>query len=284
MGLAGHRIGLIGHSHTVALLDALGPWRNNAGVRATAPDARYGEAFQGWFESDLGGRAFVHSSTAGADFSAPLKALTCLVTGGMNFVLAPGGEPSALLLRFVEQLRGCDVVVSALYGNELAGRMLINDLPPYDFAGAVFPSGFSWPDGQVQPIDRLHVREVISTAAGNTVTTLRLLLRLLPGVHLLHLLPPPPLERPEDVPGRELLIDALNRHGFVPPALRLKWHFAYAEELEKMLAGENVVLVRPPQQARSPGGFLGEGLREGLTHGNGRYGAMVWDRLDRAVG
>jgi hypothetical protein len=39
-----------------------------------------------------------------------------------------------------------------------------------------------------------------------------------------------------------------------------------------------------PRPALTAGGFLREDLGEGLTHGNGRYGALLWEALDDLIG
>jgi hypothetical protein len=43
-------------------------------------------------------------------------------------------------------------------------------------------------------------------------------------------------------------------------------------------------VMQAPHVALTAGGFLREDLSEGLTHGNGHYGAMIWEALDGLVG
>lgn len=115
----------------------------------------------------------------------------------------------------------------------------------------------------------------------STVTTLQ---RRLPAARVIHVLPPPPLEHPDRLPPLGRRLGALIvRYGFVRAKLRLKWHFAYCVYVEAALRERGVWVLRAPDRARTPDGFLREELGEGLTHGNAHYGAMLWTDLDRLL-
>src|SRR4051812_32717360 len=110
------KFGLIGHSHAVCLLDALGPWRSEAGIRVSRPDQRYGEAFQGWFDSGIDGRRFVLRPSG----NAVSEVAVCLITGGMEselISLSDDGASTELgvkapFLRFLDHLRDRETVIS----------------------------------------------------------------------------------------------------------------------------------------------------------------------------
>jgi hypothetical protein len=284
------KVGMIGHSHAVCLLDALGPWREHASMLASRPDHRYGEAFQGWFEWDTKGKSFL-LRPCGAVSAAPSELVVCLVAGAMQTMLiqlppatiddATEGDPTPPFLRYLDDLRDSDVVVSALFGNEVASLQLVDDLDPYDFAGrdGLSSSSWSWPDSRYRPIDRADIERTILLASSSVILTIATLRRRLPLARLVHVLPPPPLKHPERVPRRELLNDLIARHGFVRAKLRLKWHFAYCAQIEAAIRDYDVEVLRPPDRAHTRDGFLREELSEGLTHGNGVYGSMLWTDL-----
>jgi hypothetical protein len=83
---------------------------------------------------------------------------------------------------------------------------------------------------------------------------------------------------------REVLETLLAHHGFVRPSLRLKWSLAYRARVQTALEAQGIQVMQVPHAALTAGGFLRKDLSEGLTHGNGRYGAMIWEALDGLVG
>jgi hypothetical protein len=82
---------------------------------------------------------------------------------------------------------------------------------------------------------------------------------------------------------REVLETLLAHHGFVRPSLRLKWSLAYRARVQTALAAQGIQVMQAPRVALTAGGFLRQDLSEGLTHGNGDYGAMIWEALDSLV-
>lgn len=141
MGISELRVGLIGHSHAVCLLDALGSWRDQVGLSTAAQDRRYGEAFRGWFDVDTGGNAFT-PALGRTSFQAPTELVTCLLTGKTSGDLVAAPEvghskqirPTPLLTKCVEHFPNFDLLVSALHGNETASVSLIDNHPPDDFS------------------------------------------------------------------------------------------------------------------------------------------------------
>ena len=290
MGISDRRVGLIGHSHAVCLLDALGAWRDQAGLSAAAQDQRYSEAFRGWFDVDTGGDAFTVAAQRTA-FPAPAELVTCLLTGKAGDLITTWdagnvkqvrGTP--LLARCVQQFRNVDLVVSALYGNETASVSLIDNHPPYDFAPLDDNDALPLAPPPSQPIDRSHIVRWVDTFMQPAVLSVTALQRSLPSARVVHVLPPPPLEDPAQVTRREVLENLLAEHGFVRPLLRLKWSLAYRARVQTALASQGIRVMQAPSAALTGTGYLRKDLSEGLTHGNGRYGAMIWEALDGLVG
>lgn len=290
MGISDLRVGLIGHSHAVCLLDALGTWRDQAGLSTAAQDPRYGEAFRGWFDVDMGGNAFT-LAVGRTSFPAPAELVTCLLTGktsgdlitvrGVGNLKQVRGTP--LLTRCVQQFRNIDLVVSTLHGNEAASVCLIDNHPPYDFAPFDDNDALPLAPPPSQPIDRSHIARWVNTFAQPAILSVIALQQSLPSTRIVHVLPPPPLEEPAKVMRREVLESLLARHGFVRPLLRLKWSLAYRARVRTALDSQGIQVMDAPRAALTAGGFLREDLSEGLTHGNGHYGAMLWEALDSLV-
>ncbi len=291
MGISDLRVGLIGHSHAVCLLDALGSWRDQAGLSAAAQDRRYSEAFRGWFDVDLRGDAFTLAAGP-TGFRTPAELVTCLLTAKTSGDLVTARDSGSvkqvrgtpLLARCVEQLRNIDLVVSAVHGNEAANVSLIDNHPPYDFAPFDDNEALPLAPPPSQPIYRSHIARWVNTFAQPAILSVVALRQSLPSSRVVHVLPPPPLEDPARVVRREVLENLLARHGFVRPALRLKWSLAYRARVRTALAAQGIDVMDAPRAALTAGGFLREDLSEGLTHGNGRYGAMIWEALDSLVG
>lgn len=290
MGISDLRVGLIGHSHAVCLLDALGTWRDQAGLSTAAQDQRYGEAFRGWFDVDMGGNAFT-LAVRPTSFPAPAELVTCLLTAKTSGDLITARDVgnskqvrgTPLLARCVQQFRHIDLVVSALHGYEAAIVSLIDNHPPYDFAPLDDSDALPLAPPPFQPIDRSHIARWVDTFAQPAILSVTALQQSLPSARVVHVLPPPPLEDPAQVKRREVLESLLARHGFVRPLLRLKWSLAYRARVRTALEAQGIQVMQAPRAALTAGGFLREDLSEGLTHGNGHYGAMLWEALDGLV-
>ena len=291
MGLSDLRVGLIGHSHAVCLLDALGDWRDQAGLSTAVQDRRYSEAFRGWFDVDMGGKAFT-LTVERTSFPSPAELVTCLLTakspGDLIIVRNVGNSKEVrgtpLLARCAQQFGNFDLVVSALHGNEAANVCLIDNHPPYDFAPLDDNDALPLAPPPSQPIDRSHIARWVDSFAQPAILSVTALQRALPSTRVVHILPPPPLEDPAQVTRREVLETLLAQHGFGRPALRLKWSLAYRARVQTALAAQGIQVMQAPRAALTTDGFLRQDLSEGLTHGNGSYGAMIWEALDGLVG
>ena len=291
MGLSDLRVGLIGHSHAVCLLDAIGSWRDQAGLSTAEQDQRYSEAFRGWFDVDTGGNAFtlIPQQTT---FPAPAELVTCVFTakvgeltttrniGNVNEV-----RSTPVLAKCIQQFRNVDLVISVLHGNEAASIGLVDNHPPYDFAPLDDDDDLPLAPPPSQPIDRIHIARWVDSFAQRAILAVTALQRSLPSrTRVVHVLPPPPLEDPARLARRELLESLLAQHGFVRPLLRLKCSLANRSRVQTALAAEGIQVMQAPTDALTAGGFLREDMGEGLTHGNGRYGVLLWEALDGLIG
>ena len=161
------KIGLIGHSHSVCLMDALGTWRNQLGVPAGATRRGYSNAFDGWDALDTGDKLIRlpnrQIGTLTADF-------TCAVIfGGSVYYSLVGasaeknGEivinPTPTLMKIAQAFGDFDVVVSVLFGNELSSKIWLDDMPPYDFVEESLPGALR---PGAQPIDRKFIDLALS--------------------------------------------------------------------------------------------------------------------------
>jgi hypothetical protein len=189
-----------------------------------------------------------------------------------------------VLAKCVQQFRNIDLVVSVLHGNEAASIGLVDNHPPYDFAPLDDGDALPLAPPPAQPIDRFYIARWVDSFAQRAIFAVTALQRSLPSTRVVHVLPPPPLEDPARLVRRELLETLLAQHGFVRPLLRLKWSLAYRACVQKALAAQGIQVLLAPRPALTAGGFLREDLGEGLTHGNGRYGALLWEALDDLIG
>ena len=291
MGISDLRVGLIGHSHAVCLLDALGNWRDHAGLSTAAQDRRYSEAFRGWFDVDLGGNPFT-LAVGRTGFRAPAELVTCLLTAKTSGDLITARDVgnvkqvqgTPLLARCVQQFRNIDLVVSTLHGNEAANVSLIDNHPPYDFAPFDDDDALPLAPPPSQPIDRIHIARWVDTFAQPAILSVTALQQSLPSSRVVHVLPPPPLEDPARVVRREVLENLIARHGFARYGRVGSYTTTYRARVGRALAAQGIQVMQAPRAALTAGGFLREDLSEGLTHGNGRYGAMMWEALDGLVG
>ena len=184
--------------------------------------------------STCGGNAFT-LAVGPTGFRAPAELVTCLLTAKASSDLTTTRDvgnvkqvrATPLLARCVEQFRNIELVVSMVHGNEAANVSLIDNHPPYDFVPFDDNDALALAPPPTQPIDRSHIARWVNNFAQPAILSVIALQQSLPSSRVVHVLPPPPLEDPARVVRREVLENLLARHGFVRPALRLKWSLAY---------------------------------------------------------
>jgi hypothetical protein len=280
------RIVLLGQSHAVALLDALGEWRDAVGLRGAGAgaDADYSPAFHGWTSIDTGVRLF--RPRVRAEYAELAGLEVCLLSaatfaGELATVASVDGgrvrlAASDALASFIRQVGDCDAIVSVISGNRHSKLALVANFPPYDFAPYDAP-----PVGQ--PIDRLHIEPYLAQLGTMVAAPLACLRSAFPHARILHVGPPPPLRTPEHARVHEALGEDLRKFGFAHPVLRRKWHEAYVAQLRTQLAPLGVPVIEADAGAVAEDGFLSPNLAEGLTHGNAAYGAHVLRALIEAL-
>jgi len=283
------KIGLIGHSHSVCLMDALGPWRDQLPAVFKGPRAGYSSSFDGWDAIDSGRTLIRLPARKIGNLTADF--VCAVVFGGTEDYGLVRAETrpdksisvaaTPMLVNASMAFRECDVVVSVLFGNELGRRIWLDDLPRYDFIEESLPGPMR---EDARPIDRRYIEQGVEEYVSRVLMTCMTMRQLSQRPRFIHVMPPPPLEDPSHLNFLEGLGDAMAKHGTLPARLRLKWYRAYARAMRTMLAKGGIDVLTPPAAAFNERGFFWEDLSNGLTHGNTRYGAMVWAAIANALG
>ena len=271
------KIAILGHSHAVALLDALGEWRTMSGdVGSGELDDRYPASFQNWQSMKLGTQLF--RLTARGDCPAFEDTLVSLLTPNLSgaseltrFVDVDKGilGITGLMTSIMDQIADRDVVISCLFGNEYVFYGMVDSIPLYDFAPY---------DGtpDAYPLDSRYVEAVLESFIQDTVVSTMFALKLrLPAVKIIHVLPPPPLEDPAAAPHWEALTELVTLSGFVRPSLRMKWYNSYVNAIRARLDPIGITCVTARADITTEAGFLRPEYASGLTHGNELYGQAL---------
>ena len=279
------KIALIGHSHSVSILDAIADWRPQAQMNRDGEDSRYTRAFQGWFSVDTGGRLFELEPYP--EFTELSGMQVCLITdrtfsGNLaSLGSIDQGEASInvsdFLASFIQRISDFDVIVSVLHGNEHAVLGLIDNLPAYDFSPFDVPV-------QGQPIDTMYIDAIVNQLTSRVVAPLAAIRSAVKHATILHIPPPPPLRDPSQASVLEILKEDIEKYGLVRPSLRQKWHTTYVNTLKAQLEPWQVMLVEPNYEPACENGFLKLSHAEGLTHGNADYGKLVAGRIAQLSG
>jgi hypothetical protein len=276
------KIALVGQSHAVAVLDAIGAWRSSAKLDGedAHQDQRYSTQFRGWFSVNTGGRVIEIAPRACFEaFSGMRICLLTPATAGARLAKRTISENNTTtiealpaLVDITKRIADVDIVISIINGNEHVGVALIDSLPPYDF----LPFEKS---PQFQPIDRLYINAHLASMVDVVINPLLYLRHMIKGARIFHVPPPPPLRDPAAAGNRELLEQMIEKFGFVRPLLRLKWYYEYIFHLDRMVTQLGVTMVDPRHVDAIDGGYLRPEFSDGLTHGNARYGELVAARV-----
>lgn len=276
-------ISLIGHSHSVCLLDSLGEWREGK-LKTSSYDERYSNAFQGWFANDL----------SDAEIALPLKvdgAEDIRVKCFPIFDATPGGKlvtvkheannveikATQTFSKYLRRMQDSDLIVSVLFGNEHARYLYINDMPAYDFIE--LGNDANQFHHKAQPIDRLHISKILHPFADKIRFPLMALSSKFPSKKIIHILPPPPIKDMKDADFTEVFQGCFDKFGQVDSSLRLKWYNSYCWILGRVLEKIGISVLHAPTAALTEEGFLAIEFAEGLTHGNTSYAELVWQQI-----
>ncbi len=282
-------VSLVGHSHSVCMLDGLGNWRTNRVNVPEQEDKRYSQAFQGWFSNDLADQSIELELKRETGQPVPVKCFPIFEgSRGTGLVIPKREADNKLRLtatptftNYLREFTSSDVIISTLFGNEHARYIYINDLPAYDFI-AFDRQGEGLKEG-VQPIDRQHILNILEPFVIKVKRPLQYIQAKLPEKHIVHLLPPPPLKDMRDASVSEVFEEHFEKHGQVDEELRLKWYGAYCLIVEKTLTKSGIRVLSSPKQCLDQDGFLLPKFAEGLTHGNAEYGKEVWAKIDKEI-
>lgn len=261
------KIALIGHSHVVALRDALGPWRRESGESLREG---FSPAFKGFHEDAIHGVHELGDRTVnGTTFD-----LTAAITRrrkSAHWIDEPTKQLhlNPWLRGIYEQLSDFPVIVSAMGGDELWGYMYQDIWKNYQVAGCdEYRRGLPTVDSGVI---RITADYRVWLAIGPFMLTLN---AFCPRARLILVAPPPPLSNPASTRYTEGTpqISSLSSN------VRLFWHSSQVASLQQRFGSQALVVTAPPE-ALDQGGFLRPDFSEGLTHANAEYGRLIWARI-----
>ena len=263
------RLAIIGYCQTVALLNALGSWREAlradaalSGVDLNAPT--------GWEQVNTEGKLYdlcvdePYSALRGSRFSL----LNPCVPPAARFAATRGiGDGQIVYTKaletFLAQAGASDVIVSVMNGSELYSDLLWRDFPDFD----CFPYDQDQPD--LPPIDALYVAQAAQQAASWLLATLIVMRQALPNHRIIHVSPPPPV----------LGISPERR---VRPSLQVKWYRAILERIRIDTQSLGVELIEVDAETMTEDGFLKPEFADGETRGNVHFGRrLARDLLSR---
>ena len=261
------RLAIIGYCQTVALLNALGSWRE----ALRADEALSGIDLNdpvGWEQVNTDGRLF--DLAVDAPYSALAGSRFCLLNACTHPAarFAAGGDGQIVyagaLQSFLTEAAGFDAVVSLVNGSELYSDHLKLDFPDFD----CFPYD---DDGEVrQPVDGLYVAMAARQAASWVRASLTVMRQTLPNHRIIHISPPPPLHG----------VSAERR---VRPSLQIKWHRAVLEQLRRDTKELGVDFIEVGADALTEDGFLKPDYADGETRGNVEFGRLLAQDLLKRV-
>lgn len=182
------------------------------------------------------------------------------------------------LLSSLENIQEGNCFISFLNGNEHAALSLLQHPVPYDFQ---LP-GREWLGMQpgFQPLPYAVIRRQLEPYLNSTVATLSMMRLMLPGIRLIHVFPPPPIESEAQIrSGPEVFREQLQHHGVTPLSIRLKYYLLAQDIVREGLAGLRVELLDCPVQSIGESGGLLDRYAAGATHANEAYGALVVQQI-----
>lgn len=270
---------LIGHSHAIAVLDAVTDWREQRRTEQVGTsDPRYAELYQEWLRGTTPGEPFttrVKSMPLADSISTTVwllspgnnqKSLVTMITMPDTSVTLRINSPFDL---YLEKWQGHTPIISMLCGNEHSQHIIRTSID-YDFIEHDVPEIASF----TQMIDGHFIDSQID-AWVKAVSLPLLAVRKSIENPICHILPPPPRAHPQLTRHLEGYKDLVERYGFAPDQLRLKWYRRYCRLLTQQLNSFGIDVLPAPGEAIQQDGLLLEGYAEGLTHGNVAYGHCV---------
>jgi hypothetical protein len=208
---------LLAHSHGIALLDSISKWRERFVADSGEKDTRFGAPLQDWFNGAISAEPFETDVTDARLSFKRLQAWMISGGAGISELAQLHHDQGRNTLHIHEKLtetlqawNGSAPIVSMLNGNEHS-KMMLNRYPAYDFIEPEVPGLLA--DAQV--IDTAFVDEPISEWIRDVLPTLMAVRRSTRNP-LIHVLPPPPREHPENSSTFEVLPKSVAAYGFLP--------------------------------------------------------------------
>jgi hypothetical protein len=289
------KIGLLGHSHSVCMLDSMDKdWRDQLPSQEKSPDERYPETHQNWFTTDT--KDFVvdipsqklNEKFAVEDTDLSLYPIYGATAGGnlTTCTLDAAGNKQMFLTEvynsYLKKFKDYDYMISTIFGNDHAFLAYVDNLPGYDFLelGNENPNPL---EKQFRPIDQYDITKFMTGYTDNIVHALYCATSMNPNLKIIHLLPPPPLKKPDTTIFKEILQPLLEEHGILRPSLRLKLYNSYCWILSKKLTEFGVKVLPPPPESFTKDGYKKMSFTDGLTHGNAKYGELCWRQIFKEI-
>ncbi len=104
------------------------------------------------------------------------------------------------------------------------------------------------------------------------------------GIPVSHVLSPPPLDTPDITPFLPSALQQMNRHGVVPPHLRLRLYRMQSRIFCEYCEDSGIGIIKPPVETCMPTGYLKRNFRGGnATHASVKYGGLVLAQMLEAA-
>jgi hypothetical protein len=194
--------------------------------------------------------------------------------GGQRVLWAHEGFIGAL--RPLQEQQQGDTLVSFLHGNGHAAISLLQHPAPFDF---VLPGhedlgmqpGF-------QPVSHELIRKQIMPYQVTTIAALSMMRMLLPGMRIVHVLPPPPSSE-QQIRSKPELFASRMESGVTPLSIRIKYYLLANRVLREAMHNHGVEMLEAPAASVAADGSLRDDLSAGATHGNPAYGELLAAQL-----
>jgi hypothetical protein len=222
-------------------------------------------------------KAFIVTPACGWGLMAQMQTLA---DGSQNVV---GVEGYIHLLQSLKPVQDNSCLFSFVHGNEHSVLSMVQHPEPYDFF-LPWRTDLDILPGY-QPIAYEVVRLQMEQALSATLGCLAMMRLQLPGIRLVHVLPPPPVASEQQIMKTpEIFKDQFARFGITPVSIRVKYYLLLIEVLRQALTPYRIELLECPAQACRDDHALRDDYAYAATHANEAYGALVAQQMKSLVG
>lgn len=259
------KIAIIGYCQTVALLNAIGSWRQSLRQDLTTENPNIDAPF-GWENVNTKGRLFDITSTD--EFREFCGAKFCLLNSethpAAHFKKNEAGDLSidctAALRQFLVNAADFDVIVSVINGSEL-GRATY--LPDFD----IFP--YEDIDAERPPIDGLYVDQWTRQSVSWVEACLYVMRHFEPHKKIIHVAPPPPL----------LIMGNNGKYTPLRSSIRIKIHRENMKMMRQITSNLGIDFIEERLEAFTTDGFLMPEFDDGHGRGNVEFGRLTAKKI-----